>query len=569
MSFEVKACPLCQGTNQDRVYMAKDRHYGIPGLYPIVRCADCSLLFLNPMYSDEELSALYPQDYYAYQDNFQSIRWKDIVKAVLRCKVGTLDPRFPAPGRMLDLGCGSGWFLCRMRDRGWETHGVEISSEAAELGRETCRLDIFAGTLRQANFPAAHFDYIRSNHSFEHISCPGETLDEIHRILKREGKVLIGVPNEESLNSRFFGQYWWYRGAPVHPFTYSVRTLSKLLNKHHFAIEKVTFNSDYSGILGSFQIWLNRGNGQKSTQGVMFNDPFLKILCHWTAKFIDLFGLGDAIEITATKLGGRFNLSRSGGQHGAIRTVKIVSKLKALLPRQFKETVGTVRRATYTEDGLVATRLTRFLYSEKFNAAYDAGKRTGSWGTTDLRWRVFVACWAAGHARSIPGDFVECGVNRGGMSRAVMEYIDFDKINKKFYLLDTYCGIPAEMTRASPDLPFEYSECYEDVKQTFAQFTNVRVIRGIVPNTLSDVDSERIAYLSIDMNCAEPEIAAAEFFWDKISAGGVIILDDYCYSEEYKLQNEAFDEFARHRNVRVLALPTGQGLLFKPQTQQY
>jgi O-methyltransferase len=155
------------------------------------------------------------------------------------------------------------------------------------------------------------------------------------------------------------------------------------------------------------------------------------------------------------------------------------------------------------------------------------------------------------------------------MSRAVMEYIDFDKINKKFYLLDTYCGIPAEMTRASPDLPFEYSECYEDVKQTFAQFTNVRVIRGIVPNTLSDVDSERIAYLSIDMNCAEPEIAAAEFFWDKISAGGVIILDDYCYSEEYKLQNEAFDEFARHRNVRVLALPTGQGLLFKPQTQQY
>src|ERR1017187_5492964 len=101
----------------------------------------------------------------------------------------------------------------------------------------------------------------------------------------------------------------------------------------------------------------------------------------------------------------------------------MVSKLKALLPRRFRETLGTVRRATYVEDGLVATRLTSFLYSEKFSAAYDAGKRTGSWGTMDLRWRVFVACWAAEHARLIPGDFVECGVNRGGISRAVMEYI--------------------------------------------------------------------------------------------------------------------------------------------------
>jgi O-methyltransferase len=149
-----------------------------------------------------------------------------------------------------------------------------------------------------------------------------------------------------------------------------------------------------------------------------------------------------------------------------------------------------------------------------------------------------------------------------------MEYLNFSQLDRRFYLLDTYRGIPTEMTRSSAALPLEYSECFEAVKQTFAQFPNVRVIRGIVPNTLPDVDSERIAYLSIDMNCAEVEIAAAEFFWDKISAGGVVILDDYCYSEHYKLQNKAFDEFARRRDIEVLALPTGQGLIFKPQTHE-
>src|SRR5580704_11161252 len=188
--------------------------------------------------------------------------------------------------------------------------------------------------------------------------------------------------------------------------------------------------------------------------------------------------------------------------------MKMVSKLKALLPRRFRDTVGTLRHATYTEDGLVANRIASFLYTEKFSAAYDAGKSTGSWGTNDLRWRVFVGCWAAEHARSIPGDFVECGVNRGGMSRAVMEYLDFGNMDKKFYLLDTYCGIPAEMLQSSPGQSFDYSECFEAVKQTFTRFPNVRVIRGIVPNTLPNVDSETIAYLSIDMNCAEPEIAA-------------------------------------------------------------
>jgi SAM-dependent methyltransferase len=301
MSVELNQCPLCGGENQDQIYVARDRHYGIPGLYRIVRCAECSLVFLNPMYSDDELSALYPMDYYAYQDNFERGGWKDIFKTILGCQSGTLDPKFPAPGRMLDLGCGSGWFLRRMRARGWETHGVEISNEAAELGRRKCGLDIFTGTLKQANFPAAHFDYVRSNHSFEHISCPGETLDEIHRILRPDGKLLIAVPNGDGLNSKIFRQYWWYRGAPVHPFTYSVRTLSTFLNKSDFAVEKVAYRSDYSGILGSLQIWLNRENGRRSTEGVMFKNPFLKIACHWMARFIDLFGLGDAIEITATK----------------------------------------------------------------------------------------------------------------------------------------------------------------------------------------------------------------------------------------------------------------------------
>jgi SAM-dependent methyltransferase len=303
MSIELKYCPLCEMDKLEPTYVARDRHYGIPGMYTLVQCTGCSLVFLNPMYSEAELTALYPADYYAYQDKFRRSPWKDVLKAIVGLRIRTRDPKFSTPGRMLDLGCGTGWILREMRDRGWDVYGVEPNPSAAELGRKEAGLNIFPGTLQEASFPSNFFDYIRSNHSFEHISCPGQTLDEIHRILKPGGRLLIGVPNVAGLNARLFQDCWWYLGAPVHPFIYSVSTLSQLLRKHHFETIKVTYNSDYSGILGSSQIWANRKNGRISTHGALINNPVLMVLSHWAAKCIDLFKAGDAIEILATKGG--------------------------------------------------------------------------------------------------------------------------------------------------------------------------------------------------------------------------------------------------------------------------
>lgn len=302
MSVELRNCPLCEGNRFEQVYLARDRHYGISGSYRIVRCSECWLMFLNPMYSSEELAPLYPADYYAYQDNLITDGWKHFIKRMLRYGTGTQDPKFAKPGRMLDIGCGSGWFIHNMQDRGWEAYGVEINDVAAQMGRSKWGLKIFSGTLKQANFPAEHFDYIRSNHSFEHISDPNETLDEIRRILRPDGKLLIGVPNVAGFNARVFRQYWWYLGAPVHPFNYSARTLSALLGNHSFRVEKVTYNSDYGGIIGSAQIWLNRNTDRKSSEGLLINNVALRVVGNWAAKVTDVLCVGDAIEITAIKI---------------------------------------------------------------------------------------------------------------------------------------------------------------------------------------------------------------------------------------------------------------------------
>ena len=101
------------------------------------------------------------------------------------------------------------------------------------------------------------------------------------------------------------------------------------------------------------------------------------------------------------------------------------------------------------------------------------------------------------------------------------------------------------------------------MRRNFAEWRNVKIIEGVIPATLSAVTSSRIAFLHLDLNCSPPEVAAAESLWDRISPGGIVLLDDYAYAG-YRSQKLGMDEFARVRNVSILSLPTGQGLIVKP-----
>jgi len=240
----------------------------------------------------------------------------------------------------------------------------------------------------------------------------------------------------------------------------------------------------------------------------------------------------------------------------------------ALRVLKYPELTSRLENITYNQDGLISVHNADFMQDERFARAYSKGEETGSWGNAKIHWRAFVACWAADRGKTLEGDFVECGVNRGGLSRTVMEYIGFAGMrDRKFYLLDTYEGLAAQyISEEEKKLGRQaggYEECYESVKETFRSFDNAVIIRGTVPDTLSEIKSEKIAYLSIDMNCTEPEIAAADYCWDKLVSGAAVVLDDYAWMDHI-VQKRAFDNFAAERGVPILSLPTGQGLILKP-----
>ncbi len=220
---------------------------------------------------------------------------------------------------------------------------------------------------------------------------------------------------------------------------------------------------------------------------------------------------------------------------------------------------------TYKTDGLYTIHNCDFIQDKLFAESYKYGKLTGSWGDSDLQWRAYIGCWIADKVKNYEGDFVECGVNKGGLSRTIINYVNFNSLKKKFYLMDTFNGLDdryiSETERKQGIRAGGYEECYNLVKKNFEGF-NVEIIRGTIPETLPQVKTDKICYLSIDMNCVEPEIAAAEYFWDKLVDGGIILLDDYGWAMHIAQKN-AFDEFAKQKGHKVLSLPTGQGIIIK------
>ena len=230
----------------------------------------------------------------------------------------------------------------------------------------------------------------------------------------------------------------------------------------------------------------------------------------------------------------------------------------------------------YDQDGLRSVHNHEFIDDAAFQSAYARGVQAAG---VDYRWhwRVHTGLWAARTAALLQGDFIEFGVNRGFLSSAIMAALDWNATGRSFWLLDTFTGIDSryvtqedldigvlEHNQAQIDNGF-YTFDVDTVRANFAEWPEARIVQGPVPETLAAVESEQFAFAHLDMNCAGPEIAAAEWLWPRLVPGGLMLLDDYAYSG-YRSQKLAMDAFAASKGAHVLSLPTGQGLIVRPPT---
>ncbi len=207
-------------------------------------------------------------------------------------------------------------------------------------------------------------------------------------------------------------------------------------------------------------------------------------------------------------------------------------------------------------------------FSAAFQKAVELNREGWSGKVPDIRWRAHTAVWAARRGLELEGDFVECGVYLGILSLTILHSLDFARVPKRFWLFDTWDGLsdgalsPAEKKR-SEESGWIYRGVYDLAVRNFSPFPNVTLVRGTLPDSLEGQPLDKIAYLSIDLNSARPEEAVIRLLWNRISPGGVVLIDDYGWIG-FDEQRQMWDAFAADCGVPILSSPTGQGIMLKP-----
>ncbi len=262
-------------------------------------------MYMNPQVVQEDIGALYPADYAPHATNPGTRRTPSGVARMFddfftNETLGSDITRLHKPGAtLLDVGCGNGRFLQKMRERhAYDVTGVDLSPLAVQAAKVNYGLDVFQGFLEDARFPDASFDVVTAWWYLEHVPNPVSTLHEIARVLKPGGFLVFGVPNTRSVAAQLFGSRWYHLDCPRHLALYAPRPVRRLMQEAGLETRKITFDKTPWGLLGSLA-YACGGDGAAPAR--WRRKTWLRQSLLPVTALLGLCGYGDTMAVSARK----------------------------------------------------------------------------------------------------------------------------------------------------------------------------------------------------------------------------------------------------------------------------
>lgn len=248
--LEIGPCPVCGGSMAMPVYQIAD-----PSL-DIVLCRGCGLGSLHPMPDPDRVRSFYRAPYYGSGGRKFTRVIERLVAAVADARARTVALALRPGARILDVGCGRGLWLTGLVEQGFDVHGFEVSDDAVEGidPRIEVRID---WDLAAAGYPGEHFDCVLLWHVLEHLPAPRRTLEEVHRLLRPGGCLLLAIPNLNSLQASWAGPAWFHLDPPRHLYHFPLAALERLLASSGFVDFEVSHFSLRQNPFGWVQSLLN------------------------------------------------------------------------------------------------------------------------------------------------------------------------------------------------------------------------------------------------------------------------------------------------------------------------
>lgn len=243
-------CPLCEGADFSEMFEVKDAlatellrkvnaeddlEFLSSLKNHLTACENCGLVFLNPRLKAESLSRLYGLWYgFGYQEIFEDDRLIEQRRKEFKQRhFKLMNKYFNKPGRLLDVGCGTGLYLDVCRRRGWEVEGIEFNRRACLYAKEVFDLDVFNGDFLSFNHQGKKYDALTMFDFLEHTANPVENINYAYELLRPGGIMILRVPNLEGLQARVMKQKW-YGIISTHLLYLTQVAIQRLLEKSGF-----------------------------------------------------------------------------------------------------------------------------------------------------------------------------------------------------------------------------------------------------------------------------------------------------------------------------------------------
>lgn len=223
-------CNLCSNNNFSVYLKVKgDR---------LVKCKECGLIYLNPRPTYWELRNMYTEHYKEKIPSQIKEIEREINKRKKRCEK-VLKMTGKKKGRILDIGCGFGYFLACMKKYGWDTTGIDINEKVIKFAKQRLKLNVLRRSIVTFR-PQKRFDAIMMFHSLEHMPNPVRTLRKISKMLFNKGMLIVGGPNFNSFD-RIWHKSDWRGYTNSHLYYFTPKTYRLVLEKAGFVVQKIEY----------------------------------------------------------------------------------------------------------------------------------------------------------------------------------------------------------------------------------------------------------------------------------------------------------------------------------------
>lgn len=303
--METVPCNACGSDQAEVILIGRDRVYNHPERFQLVRCSQCHLVYLNPRPDPQEIGTYYPKQYQqALRDTYTGER-KGVSRVGLKVGLRRRTPPLVPGGRLLDIGCGGGHYLQCMKELGWAVQGIEFDEAQAAHAREQLSADVRAGTAESTldGLPSEHFDVVTLWHVLEHLHNPTLVLREVHRVLKPGGRIMVEVPNFQSIDRVLFKSYWYPLELPRHLYHFGPRTLRALLGQCGFEVDSIRGTPAAIPVTASLQLLWNHWRNKSTGLAIALN-PLLLIPAFIATAILGRFRLSGIMLATGRKSGG-------------------------------------------------------------------------------------------------------------------------------------------------------------------------------------------------------------------------------------------------------------------------